>query len=96
MDPASAFGLAINAIALVDFVGKLVGKGYRIYHDANAAFGGVEELTEMAQNLEDLAKSAEAKPVGTEPLVDVGPPVIVLPFVLRSACSSEVVDFAAT
>ncbi|KAI0474814.1 hypothetical protein F4859DRAFT_514659 [Xylaria cf. heliscus] len=58
MDPASAFGIAVNAIALVDFVGKLVTKGYKIYHEANAAFGGTTALRAIAQNLQQLTAEA--------------------------------------
>jgi cell division septum initiation protein DivIVA len=61
MDPASTFGIAINAIALVDFVGKLVAKGYKICNEANAAFGGTAALRAIAQNLQQLTAEAASE-----------------------------------
>ncbi|CAJ2502672.1 Uu.00g100660.m01.CDS01 [Anthostomella pinea] len=64
MDPASAFGLATNVIALVDFVSKLVSKSYKIYNSADAAFGGSTALRDIATNLQELSHEAESRSTG--------------------------------
>ncbi|KAK9799927.1 putative NACHT domain-containing protein [Seiridium cardinale] len=55
MDPVTAFGIASNVIALIDFASKLVSKTCRIYFGAgtdleqNAIFEGIsKDLTELA------------------------------------------------
>ncbi|KAK6088557.1 Pro-kumamolisin [Seiridium cupressi] len=55
MDPVTAFGIASNAIALIDFASKLVSKTYRIYTgtgidlEQNAIFEYIaNDLTELA------------------------------------------------
>lgn len=44
MDPLTAFGLAANVLAFVDFAGKLISKGYEIYSSSSGVLGENTEV----------------------------------------------------
>jgi hypothetical protein len=55
MDPLSAFGLAANIVAFLDFAGGLISKGQKIYKSVS---GALEENAEVENVMRELSRQA--------------------------------------
>jgi hypothetical protein len=61
MDPISAFGLAVNIIALVDFVGRVISYSSDAYKSSDGKIPENSELRNVTERLRQLNKDVDQR-----------------------------------